>query len=181
MTKAWHGVEMQESVSRRLWRCVQQTPPRSLLGSQHLPPSSLMPALPFGGAPPLGRHSADLQVLVSGDVVLELMGFEEVFQLLHVALMQPVHLLLGRMWCLLHFDGLPHPGGDGPAVGHKTKAVLEDSTTIEEWDGDSYSLLKSVLEPAHPGARGVLNLLEYVILPKGEDRYQSCPRGDRRE
>ena len=72
-------------------------------------------------------------------------------------------------------------GGDGPAVGHKTKAVLEDSTTIEEWDGDSYSLLKSVLEPAHPGARGVLNLLEYVILPKGEDRYQSCPRGDRRE
>ena len=108
VTKAWHGVEMQESVSRRLWRCVQQTPPRSLLGSQHLPPSSLMPALPFGGAPPLGRHSADLQVLVSGDVVLELMGFEEVFQLLHVALMQPVHLLLGRMWCLLHFDGLPH-------------------------------------------------------------------------
>ena len=66
-------------------------------------------------------------------------------------------------------------GGDGPAVGHKTTAVLEDSTTIEEWDGDSYSLLKSVLEPAHPGARGVLNLLEYVILPKGEDRYQSCP------
>ena len=67
-----------------------------------------MPALLFGGAPPLGRHSTDLQMLVSGDVVLELVGFEEVFQLLHVALVQAVHLLLGGMWHLLHLDGLPH-------------------------------------------------------------------------
>ena len=67
-----------------------------------------MPGLNFGGAPTLGRCSADLQVLVSGDVVLELVGFEEIFQLLHVALVKPVHLLLGGMWCLLHLDGLPH-------------------------------------------------------------------------
>ena len=77
-------------------------------GAQHLPPSSLMPALPFEAVPSLGRRSVELQVLVSGDIVLELVGFEEVFQLLHVALVQPVHLLLGGMWCLLHFDGLPH-------------------------------------------------------------------------
>ena len=30
--------------------------------------------------------------------------------------------------------------GDGPAVGHKTKAVLEDSTAIEERDGESRGL-----------------------------------------
>ena len=67
-----------------------------------------MPALPFGGAPLLGRCSADLQVLVFGDVVLELVGFEEIFQLLYVALVKPVHLLLGGMRCLLHLDGFPH-------------------------------------------------------------------------
>ena len=68
----------------------------------------LMPALHFGGAPPLGRCSADLQVLVSRDIVLELVGFEEIFQLLHIELVKPVHLLLGGMWCLLHLDGIPH-------------------------------------------------------------------------
>ena len=47
-------------------------------------------------------------MLVCGDVVLELVGFEEIFQLLHIELVKPVHLLLGRMWCLLHLDGLPH-------------------------------------------------------------------------
>ena len=68
------------------------------------PPSS--PVQPC----PLGQRlcSAELQVLVSWDVVLELMGFEEVFQLLHVVLVQPVHLLLGGMRYLLHLDGLPH-------------------------------------------------------------------------
>ena len=67
-----------------------------------------MPALPFGGALRLGRHSADLQLLVSGDIVLELVGFRDIFQLLHVALVQSVHLLLGGTWCLLHLNGLPH-------------------------------------------------------------------------
>ena len=67
-----------------------------------------MLTLHFGGAPTLGRCSEDLQVLVSGDVVLELVGFEEIFQLLHVALVHPVHLLLEGMCCLLHLDGLPH-------------------------------------------------------------------------
>ena len=68
------------------------------------PPSS--PVQPC----PLGQRvsSAELQVLVSGDVVLELVGFKEVFQFLHVALVQPVHLLLGGMRYLLHLDGLPH-------------------------------------------------------------------------
>ena len=67
--------------------------------------------------------------------------------------------------------------GDGPVVGHKTKAVLEDSTAIEEWHGASCDLLKSVLEPAQSGARRVLNLVIDVILPKGEDRHQIFPRG----
>ena len=67
-----------------------------------------MPALPFGGTLHLGRCSADLQVLISGNIVLELVGFEEIFQLLHVALVKPVHLLLGGMQCLLHLDGFPH-------------------------------------------------------------------------
>ena len=67
-----------------------------------------MLTLHFGGAPTLGRCSADLQVLVSRDVVLELVGFKEIFQLLNVALVHPVHLLLGGMWCLLHLDGLPN-------------------------------------------------------------------------
>ena len=46
---------------------------------------------------PLGQRlcSAELQVFVSGNIVLELVGFKEIFQLLHVVLVQPVHLLLG--------------------------------------------------------------------------------------
>ena len=67
-----------------------------------------MPALPFGTAAPLERYSAELQVLVFWDIVLELVSCEEVAQLLDVALVQPVHLLLGGMGCLLHFDWLPH-------------------------------------------------------------------------
>ena len=67
-----------------------------------------MPALPFGTASLLERYSVELQVLVFWDAVLELVGFKEVAQLPDVALVQPVHLLLGGMWCLLHFDGLPH-------------------------------------------------------------------------
>ena len=72
-----------------------------------------MPVLPVGGAPPLGRHSAELQVLVYGDIVLELVGFEEVFQLFHVALVQPVHLLLGGMQCFctsMDFPTVRHRG-----------------------------------------------------------------------
>ena len=67
-----------------------------------------MPVLSFREAPPLGRCSTEFQVLVYGDIVLELVGFEEIFQLLHVALMEPVHLLLGAMRCLLHLSGLLH-------------------------------------------------------------------------
>ena len=67
-----------------------------------------MPALPFGTAAPLERYSAELQVLVFWDIVLELVSCEEVAQLLDVALVQPVHFLLGGMGCLLHFDRLPH-------------------------------------------------------------------------
>ena len=47
-------------------------------------------------------------MLISGDIVLELVGFKEIFQLIHVALVKPVHLLLGGMWCLLHLNGVPH-------------------------------------------------------------------------
>ena len=101
---AWHGVEMQESV-KALEMCSTDTF-RKPFGITA--PPSLMPALPFGAAVPLGRYSAELQVLVFWDVVLELVGFEEVAQLLHVALVQPVHLLLGGMWCLRHLDGLSH-------------------------------------------------------------------------
>lgn len=93
---------------RRLWRCVQQTLPGNLLGSQHLPPSFLMPALPFGTAAPLERYSAELQVGL-WDIVLELVSCKEVSQLLDVALVQPVHLLLGGIVVnSLHFDRLPH-------------------------------------------------------------------------
>ena len=67
--------------------------------------------------------------------------------------------------------------GDGLVVGHKTKAVLEDSMATEERDGTSSALEKLVLKPPQPGTRRVLNLVIYVILPKGEDRHQSCPRG----
>ena len=67
--------------------------------------------------------------------------------------------------------------GDGSAVGHKTRAVLEDSMAIKEMDGASSALVKSVLEPPQPGTPRVLNLVIYVILPKGEDRHQICPRG----
>ena len=62
-------------------------------------------------------------------------------------------------------------------AGHKTKAALEDSTAIEEQDGASSALVKSVLKPPQPETRRVLNLVKYVILPKGEDRHQICPRG----
>ena len=62
-------------------------------------------------------------------------------------------------------------------AGHKTKAELEDSTAIEERDGASKVLVKSVLNPSQPGTRRVLNLLIDVILPKGEDWHQSCRRG----
>ena len=62
-------------------------------------------------------------------------------------------------------------------AGHKTKAELEDSTAIEERDGASSALVKSVLKPPQPGTRRVLNLLIDVILPKGEDWHQSCHRG----
>lgn len=47
-------------------------------------------------------------MLVLGDVVLELVGFEEVAQLIDVVLVQLVHLLLRGLWDLLHLDGLPH-------------------------------------------------------------------------
>ena len=67
--------------------------------------------------------------------------------------------------------------GDGPVVGHKTKAVLEDSMAIEEQNRASSALVKSVLEPLQPGTKRVLKLVIYVILPKGEDRHQICPRG----
>ena len=92
---------------KALEMCLTETS-RKPSGITALPPSFLMPALTFGAAPSLGRRSVELQVLVSGDVVLELVGFKEVFQLLYVALVQPVHLLLGGMWCLLHLNGLPH-------------------------------------------------------------------------
>ena len=62
-------------------------------------------------------------------------------------------------------------------AGHKTKAELEDSTAIEERDGASSALVKSVLKPPQPGTGRVLNLVKYVILPKGEDWHQSCRRG----
>ena len=62
-------------------------------------------------------------------------------------------------------------------AGHKTKAVLEDSTAIEEQDGASSALVKSVLKPPQPETRRVLNLVIDVILPKGEDQHQICPRG----
>lgn len=68
-------------------------------------------------------------------------------------------------------------GGDGLAEGHKAKAVLEDTSAMEERKGDAHDLLQPVLDPAQPGSRGVLNLVEQVVLPKGEDRHKSCPRG----
>ena len=67
--------------------------------------------------------------------------------------------------------------GDGSVVEHKTRAVLEDSMAIKEMDGASSALVKSVLEPPQPGTLRVLNMVIYVILPNGEDRHQSCPRG----
>ena len=50
------------------------------------PPSILPNASPaFWRSLSSGWHLADLHVLVSGGIVLELVGFEEIFQLLHVA------------------------------------------------------------------------------------------------
>lgn len=49
---------------------------------------------PQGQPCPPGRPSAELQMLVHRDIVLELVGFEEITQFLDIALMQLVHLLL---------------------------------------------------------------------------------------
>lgn len=68
-------------------------------------------------------------------------------------------------------------GGDGLAEGHEAKAVLEDTSAVEDREGDAHDLLEPVLDPAQPGTRGVLNLVEQVVLPKGEDWHESCPRG----
>lgn len=62
------------------------------------------------------RDSAELQVLVSGDVELELVGIKEVAQLLDIALVQPVHFLLRGVQCLLHLDGLSHCKAERRAV-----------------------------------------------------------------
>lgn len=51
-------------------------------------------------------------------------------------------------------------GGDGLAVGYKAKAVLEDTTAMEEREGDTHDLLQPVLNPTQPGARRVLNLVK---------------------
>lgn len=84
----------------------------------------------------------------------------------------------------------PHPpgqagswlthSGDGLAIGYETKAVLEDTTAMEEWEGDAHDLLQPVLDPAQPGARAVLDLVKEFILPEREDRHQRCP-GERQE
>ena len=66
-----------------------------------------MPTLPFGTAPLLERYSVELQVLVVWDAVLELVGFEEVAQLPDVALVQPVHLLLGGCGVFCTSMGFP--------------------------------------------------------------------------
>lgn len=50
--------------------------------------------------------------------------------------------------------------GDGPAVGHEAKAVLEDTSAMEEGEGDTHDLVQLVLNAAQPGARGVLNLVK---------------------
>lgn len=66
---------------------VQWTPAGNPLRS---PPAGF----PNASCPPPRRHSVEFQVLVHGDVVLELVGLKEVAQLPEVALVQPVHLLL---------------------------------------------------------------------------------------
>jgi hypothetical protein len=50
--------------------------------------------------------------------------------------------------------------GDGLAEGHETKAVLEDATAVEEWEGDAHDLLQPILHTAQPGSRGILNLVK---------------------
>lgn len=51
-------------------------------------------------------------------------------------------------------------GGDGLAVGYKTKAVLEDATAMKEREGDAHDLLQPVLDPAQPGAGRIRNLVK---------------------
>ena len=51
-------------------------------------------------------------------------------------------------------------GGDGLAVGYKTKAVLEDTTAMEEREGDTHDLLQPVLDAAQPGAGRILDLVK---------------------
>lgn len=51
-------------------------------------------------------------------------------------------------------------GGDGLAVGYKTKAVLEDATAMEEREGDTHDLLQPVLDAAQPGAGRILDLVK---------------------
>lgn len=86
------GLDLQES-GQAPEACSTETSSKPSQITAH-PVVLLMSALPFGGCPPLGRGSAELQVSVGGDIVLELVGFEEVAQLLDVVLVQCVHLLL---------------------------------------------------------------------------------------
>lgn len=46
-------------------------------------------------------------------------------------------------------EGLTH-GVDGPAVGDHPKAVLEDTSCVEEGQGDAHDLLEPVLDPPQP-------------------------------
>lgn len=49
-------------------------------------------------------------------------------------------------------------GGDGSAVGHKTKTVLEDSTAIEKREGNTYLLVQLINEPFPPKAKRFLRV-----------------------
>ena len=67
-----------------------------------------MTVLPCGGAPPLGGFQQISECWSLGTLYLSLWSSKRFFQLFDVALVKPVHLLLGAIWCLLHLDGLPH-------------------------------------------------------------------------
>lgn len=87
------GLDLQEAgtpLEMMFNRCFQEA--ASDHSTSHRAPSCQ--PCPLGQPLPLGRRSAELQVLVLGDVVLELVGFKELAQLIDVVLVQLVHLLL---------------------------------------------------------------------------------------
>ena len=56
---------------------------------------------------------------------------------------------------------------DGFSVGYETKGVLENSTCMEERQGDTHDALQPLLYPSEPASSFVSHLIVHFILPEG--------------